>query len=155
MPSEIDQDASPRDAAFESGRIRLLAAEDNAVQQLVLKTLLHHIGLDLTLVENGRLLLEAWRNGDWDLILMDVGMPEMDGASAARAIRAQEAKTGRTRTAIIAVTADVVAKRIAEYRAAGMDSYIGKPISAEALYQAIDAALGKAGSSDEALTRAV
>lgn len=131
-------------------RFRLLAAEDNAVHQLVLKTLLHQVGLDLTLVENGQLAVEAWRGGDWDLILMDVAMPEMDGTAAARAIRMLEAETGRTRTAIIAVTADVVAQRITEYREAGIDDQVAKPIAPDILYRAIQAALAKVAAATDA-----
>jgi two-component system, sensor histidine kinase len=135
--------------AVDEGRFRLLAAEDNAIHQLMLKTLLHQVGVDLTLVDNGKLAVEAWRSGDWDLILMDVGMPEMNGTAAVREIRALETETGRTRTSIVAVTADIMAHQIAEYYSAGMDDHVGKPIAAAALYQAIETALAKA-ESDEA-----
>src|SRR5277367_1989850 len=105
MTDKDEKAAASAAEAVTGGAIRLLAAEDNAIHQLVLKTLLHQVGLDLTLVENGKLAVDAWRTSDWDLILMDVAMPEMDGPAAARAIRAQEAESGRARTAIIAVTA--------------------------------------------------
>src|SRR5260221_12948807 len=88
--------------------LRVLAAEDNAVNQLVLKTLLHQMGVDPTVVENGKLAFEAWEEGDWDVILMDVQMPIMDGLTATGAIRNREADTGRPRTPIIALTANAM-----------------------------------------------
>src|SRR6185437_2822961 len=67
--------------------MRVLAAEDNAVNQLVLRTLLAQVGVEPTIVDNGRAALDAWTREPWDLILMDVQMPVMDGPTAARAIR--------------------------------------------------------------------
>jgi signal transduction histidine kinase len=78
--------------------LRILAAEDNAVNQLVLKTLLHQMGVDPTVVDNGKLAVEAWEAGDWDVILMDIQMPVMDGLTATAQIRARELESGRTRT---------------------------------------------------------
>jgi len=130
--------------------IRVLAAEDNTVNQLVLKTLLHQVGIDPTVVGNGRLAVEAWESGEWDLILMDVQMPEMDGVAATRAIRAAEAQSGRVRTPIIALTANVMSQQVAEYLQAGMDAYVGKPIAASSLYQTIEATLSGADAEAEA-----
>jgi len=76
------------------------------------------------------------------VILMDVQMPIMDGLSATRAIRAQEAETGRARTPIIALTANAMTHQVAEYRAAGMDGHVAKPIEAAKLFAALEAALG-------------
>ena len=153
-----ENDEADARQAIEPAQIRLLAAEDNATHQLVLKTLLHHVGLDLTVVENGKLLVEAWKTGEWDLILTDIGMPEMDGAAAARTIRELEAKTGRARTSIIAVTAGVLAHRVAECLEAGMDGHVGKPIAAANLYQAIEKALmeaeTEAGAQDDRVAKA-
>ena len=89
------------------------------------------------MVENGVLALEAWRAEDWDVILMDIQMPVMDGLTAARAIRAEEAQSGRPRTPIIALTANAMAHQVAEYRAAGMDGHISKPIVVEELIEAL------------------
>ena len=122
--------------------LQVLAAEDNSVNQLVLKAMLHQIGIEPVMVDNGKTALEAWEGGQWDVILMDVQMPIMDGLSATRAIRAQEAETGRARTPIIALTANAMTHQVAEYRAAGMDGHVAKPIEAAKLFAALEAALG-------------
>ncbi|HQT54048.1 MAG TPA: ATP-binding protein, partial [Phenylobacterium sp.] len=93
--------------------LRVLAAEDNSVNQLVLKTLLQQVGVEVFVVGDGQQALEAWRAHDWDLILMDVQMPVMDGPSATVAIRADEARSGRARTPIIALTANAMAHQTA------------------------------------------
>jgi len=121
--------------------LRVLAAEDNAVNQLVLRTLLLQFGVDLTVVDNGLLAVEAWEQETWDLILMDAQMPEMDGPTAVRAIRAREAATGRPRTPILALTANVMTHQIDAYRLAGMDGHVAKPIQAVCLIEAIAGAI--------------
>ncbi len=124
--------------------IQVLAAEDNAVNQLVLRTLLSQLGVDPVVVENGALAVEAWENGAFDLVLMDVQMPVMDGPTAARTIREREAVTGRARTPIIALTANVMSHQVADYRSAGMDGHVAKPIEAGKLFAALEAALNAA-----------
>jgi signal transduction histidine kinase/CheY-like chemotaxis protein len=121
--------------------LRVLAAEDNAVNQLVLKTLLHQLGVDPHIVEDGKAALEAWETGEWDVILMDVQMPEMDGVAATAAIRAREAVTGRARTPIIALTANAMSHQVQGYEAAGMDGFVPKPIQIATLYGALQSAL--------------
>src|SRR6185437_4508681 len=111
-------------------QLRVLAAEDNSVNQLVLKTLLHQLGLEPTVVEDGAAAVEAWRTGEWDVILMDVQMPVMDGLAATALIRKIERETGRRRTAIVALTANAMAHHVEQYRAAGMDCHVAKPIAA-------------------------
>ena len=123
----------------DSGSLRVLAAEDNAVNQVVLRTLLEQIGVEVTVVGNGAEAIAAWREVPWDVILMDVQMPVMDGLSATREIRAAEALEGRARTPIIALTANAMTHQVAEYRSTGMDGHIAKPIDVRALYEALDA----------------
>jgi signal transduction histidine kinase/ActR/RegA family two-component response regulator len=135
--------------------VRILAAEDNPVNQMVLRTLLSQLGLDPVIVENGAEAVQAWEAGDWDLILMDVQMPLMDGLSATRAIRAREAQLGRAPVPIIAVTANAMIHQVAGYRAAGMTEVISKPINVEALFSAMIAAIARpadAGPEAEAAT---
>ena len=140
-------EAEPAAADFTPVRpLRVLAAEDNAVNQLVLKTLLAQVGVEPVMVADGRAAVEAWAREPWDLILMDVQMPVMDGPSAARAIRAAEAGSGRGRTPIVALTANAMSYQVAEYAAAGMDGHVAKPIEAAQLYAALQRAYG----SDEA-----
>jgi CheY-like chemotaxis protein len=88
-------------------------------------------------VEDGEQAVEAWRAGEWDIVLMDIQMPKLDGVEAARRIRALERDLGRPRTPIVALTANVMSHQIADYMAAGMDTHVSKPIQAEALFRAI------------------
>jgi len=132
----------PRQAMDAAVAPRILAAEDNPVNRLVLSTLLAQIGVEAVAVEDGAQALAAWRAGDWDVILMDVQMPVMDGVMAARTIRETERRQGLARTPIIALTANAMAHQLAEYRAAGMDDCIAKPIRAEDLFSALERVLG-------------
>jgi signal transduction histidine kinase/ActR/RegA family two-component response regulator len=133
--------ASPETAALQrSGPLRILAAEDNPVNQQVLATLLAHLGLSPVIVADGAQALEAWRQADWDLILMDIQMPVMDGLSASREIRRRETETGRPRTPILALTANAMRDQVDAYHAAGIDAVVAKPISVCDLFGAIVAA---------------
>jgi signal transduction histidine kinase len=134
--------SAARPAAAASGRrpLRVLAAEDNAINQLVLRTLLAQAGVEPMVVGDGRAAVEAWSREPWDLIFMDVQMPVMDGPTAARAIRAAEAQTGRAYTPIVALTANSMSHQIAAYAEAGMDGHVAKPIEAANLYAALELA---------------
>jgi signal transduction histidine kinase/ActR/RegA family two-component response regulator len=121
--------------------LRILAAEDNRVNRLVLQSLLGQAGCETVFVENGREAVEAWESGAFDLILMDVQMPVMDGAEATRLIRRREAQTGRRVTPIIALTANAMSHQTEGYFASGMNGFVAKPISVSDLFAAIDAAL--------------
>ena len=89
--------------------------------------------------DNGLACVEAWEGGHWDLILMDVQMPVMDGLEATRVIRTREAATGRARTPIVALTANALSHQIGAYLDAGMDRHVAKPIEAMQLFNAIEA----------------
>ncbi len=133
-PAPIEPQARP------DGRsLRVLAAEDNTVNRLVLQTLLAQLGVEPTIVTNGAEAVEAFGRAGWDLILMDVQMPVMDGLQATRQIRALEAARGATPTCIIALTANAMAHQTADYIAAGMDGSLGKPIEIARLYEIITA----------------
>jgi signal transduction histidine kinase/ActR/RegA family two-component response regulator len=121
--------------------LRVLGAEDNATNQLVLRTVMQTFGAELELVADGRQAVEAWRNGDFDIILMDIQMPEMDGLTATRAIRDAEVATGRPRTPVIAVSANAMTHQVKEYLDAGMDGHVAKPIELVKLHGAMAAAL--------------
>ena len=132
---------SGAEVAESAGRpMRVLAAEDNPTNQLVLSTIMGVFGLDLEMVGDGRRAVEAWRAGDFDLILMDVQMPEMDGMAATRAIRAIERDEGLARTPIIALSANAMTHQVRDYVAAGMDDHVPKPIELARLQAALDRA---------------
>jgi signal transduction histidine kinase/CheY-like chemotaxis protein len=143
-----------REALHEQPQLRILAAEDNAANQMVLKALLEPLGVAPALVENGREAVAAWEGQAWDLILMDIQMPEMSGVEATRAIRRRETLTGRARTPIIAVTANAMTHQLAEYRAAGMDGVVAKPIELGNLIAVMEAALASANEAAEPERRA-
>ena len=139
-----------RDDSFEApplrdgSALRILAAEDNPMNQLVLRTLLAQVGIDVTCVDNGELAVAAAASGEWDAILMDVQMPVMDGPTATRLIREWEQADNRRRTPIIALTANAMAHHAAEYTAAGMDVLVPKPLELERLLIAIQTVLDEA-----------
>jgi CheY-like chemotaxis protein len=126
--------------------IRVLAAEDNEVNRIVLQALLSQVDVELMVVGDGAQAVAAWRAQPWDLVLMDIQMPVLDGVSACREIRALEAEAGRPRTPVVAVTANVLPEQRARYREAGMDLVVAKPIDADALFRAIEQALAGEGA---------
>lgn len=132
--------------------LRILAAEDHPVNQLVLRTLLSQLGCEVTLVGDGAQALEAFRAGRWDVVLMDIQMPVMDGLEATRAIRALERAEGAARTPLVALTANAMPDQIAQYRAAGFDDHLSKPIDAGELLAVLNRALaGYAAAPEMAL----
>jgi CheY-like chemotaxis protein len=129
--------------------LRILAAEDNAANRMVLETLLGQAGVTPTVVEDGAKAVATWAAADWDVILMDVHMPVMDGIAAVREIRAQERESGRRRTPVIALTANAMLHQIAELQAAGMDHHVAKPIEVSRLFAAIETALAEAEAAPD------
>ncbi|HET6971454.1 MAG TPA: ATP-binding protein, partial [Phenylobacterium sp.] len=132
--------------AGEDGDLRLLAAEDNPTNQQVLAAVLGSLGIEVHIVPDGKEAVEAWRTGAYDLILMDIQMPVMDGISAASAIRAAEKESGRRRTPIVALTANALTHQVEEYLAVGMDAHVAKPIEIAKLYDAISTVLNAAAT---------
>lgn len=111
--------------------LRILVVEDNPTNQLVARRILEQLGAKVSVADDGAAGVEAARDGTFDLILMDVQMPGMDGLEASRRIRALPGPEARA--PIIALTANVMAHQRAAYRAAGMDGVAAKPISPAAL----------------------
>src|SRR5690606_20786499 len=89
--------------------------------------------------DDGRQVVERWRTGAFDIVLMDVHMPELDGVGAARLIRQEEADRGLPRTPIVALTADAMEHQVRGYLEAGMDACVTKPIDAGELLRTIEA----------------
>lgn len=115
--------------------LNVLLAEDNPANRTLVAALLAPFDIVLTMVEDGRAAVETAASAPFDLILMDMQMPRMDGASASRAIRAS---AGPERDVpIIALTANVLPEQIAQCRAAGMQAHLAKPIDPRALLDAI------------------
>ena len=117
--------------------LRILAADDNATNRQVLQALLGPLDVELTQVENGLEAVEQWRAGQFDLILMDIQMPEMDGTQATQIIRSEEAKTGRRPIPIFALSANAMAHQVQSYLAAGMSGHIAKPVDVSKLYEVL------------------
>jgi two-component system, sensor histidine kinase and response regulator len=117
--------------------LRILVAEDNVVNQRVASAMLRGMGHTATIVGDGVQALERLREQPFDLVLMDVQMPEMDGFAAARAIRDLERKTGG-HLPIIAMTAHAMKGDEDRCMKAGMDDYVSKPVSRNALAAAIE-----------------
>ena len=122
-----------------AGPLRILLAEDNKINQLVARRLLEKHGHTVTVAANGYEAINLLNREDFDLVLMDVQMPEMDGFEATAAIRLKENGTGR-RIPIIAMTAHAMKGDQQRCLQAGMDSYVTKPITPAVLLSAIQAA---------------
>jgi len=116
--------------------LRILLAEDNVINQKLALKLLEQDGHIVSLAENGRKAVDLFRMQDFDLVLMDVQMPEMDGFEAATLIRHEEMNTG-SHTPIIAVTAHAMKGDRERCFAAGMDGYVSKPFQARELTEAL------------------
>lgn len=123
---------SLHDARDPASSLRVLVAEDNSVNQLLATRLLQKRGHSVVVVPNGREALAALDNGIFDLVLMDVQMPEMDGLEATTLIREKEKASG-THQSIVALTANAIKGDRERYLAAGMDGYLSKPIRPEEL----------------------
>ena len=119
--------------------INVLVVEDMPLNQLLIKTLLDDFGFDRDIVDNGKIAIERLKTKSYDIILMDLQMPEMNGFEATEYIR----NTLRSRTPIIALTADVTSADLAKSSAVGMDDYVAKPIDEKVLYQKIIALVQK------------
>ncbi len=134
----------PSPAGGASRRLRVLLAEDNAVNQRVAMQMLANQGHTVVVAADGREAVAAVDRGPFDLVLMDVQMPELDGLEATAAIRRAERTTGR-HVPIVALTAHAMKGDRERCLAAGMDGYLAKPIQAGALLQIIEAHVHTAG----------
>jgi signal transduction histidine kinase/NO-binding membrane sensor protein with MHYT domain/CheY-like chemotaxis protein len=130
---DIIAEPSDRDSTV----IRVLLADDHPVNRKVVEMILAQANVDMTSVENGAEAVEACRDGDFDIVLMDMQMPVMDGLTATREIRLHEAAMGLARTPIVMLTANALAEHIASAEAAGADRHLAKPFDAAELLQLV------------------
>ncbi len=120
-----------------TGPLRILLAEDNHVNQTLAVRLLSKQGHNVTVADNGKLAVDAFKNSDYDLILMDVQMPEMDGIEATAAIRSLELALN-AHIPIVAMTAQTMQGDREKCLAVGMDAFVSKPIRWPELYSTIE-----------------
>jgi signal transduction histidine kinase/ActR/RegA family two-component response regulator len=134
-------EASPTGDLAGEQALKVLIVDDNQTNRTVLAALLGELGITASLACDGVEAVEAFRAGPWDVILMDIHMPNMDGLQACRTIRDCEVAEDRARTPIFAVTASALAHETQQYREAGMDGCIPKPIEIRRLVTELQAVL--------------
>ena len=117
--------------------LKILLAEDNSVNQLLATRLLEKLGHNVEVAGNGLIAVNKWKNAQYDLILMDIDMPEMNGIDATTLIRTEEQRTGK-HISIIGLTAHAMQGSREKFLAAGMDGYLSKPIDTEALWNELE-----------------
>jgi CheY-like chemotaxis protein len=126
--------------------LRVLLAEDNPVNVKFALKLLERAGHTVAVAGNGKQALELYKTDTFDLVLMDVQMPEMDGLEATRAIRQHEREqNGGRHIPIVAMTANAMAGDREMCMAAGMDGYVAKPVKKEALFAEVNRVMAKGG----------
>jgi CheY-like chemotaxis protein len=134
--------------------LRVLLAEDNSVNQTLATRLLQKFGHTVEVAANGVIAVEKWKQGKYDLILMDVGMPELNGYGATEQIRAAERESG-AHIPIIGLTAHAGHGARESCLAHGMDGYLSKPIGTEALWVELEGVKGVADETEENASVAV
>jgi signal transduction histidine kinase/ActR/RegA family two-component response regulator len=141
LPAPLEQPGEPvAPAAAEGeglGPLRILVAEDNPVNQLVVNEMLRQAGHEVTLAENGREAVNAYEPGRYDLGLIDIHMPDLDGFAVAREIRALEAANG-THLPLIALTASAFQEDRDRAAEAGMEALVPKPVDSATLLAAVE-----------------
>jgi signal transduction histidine kinase/CheY-like chemotaxis protein/NO-binding membrane sensor protein with MHYT domain len=124
-------------ADFEPHPVRVLLADDHPTNRRVVELILAQAAVRLTSVEDGAQAVAAYRDGGYDLVLMDMQMPVMDGLTATREIRLHEAAMGLDRTPIVMLTANALAEHVAAGQAAGADRHLAKPFNAMELLEMV------------------
>lgn len=131
--STLNFHAIKNSSSTESFNAKVLVAEDNPNNQQLIEILLKKLGIEVTLVSNGQDAIEAYKINHYDLILMDINMPILDGVSATKAIHLLQKESNYYAVPIIALTANSIAGDKEKYMLEGMDDYLSKPIEFEKL----------------------
>ena len=124
---------------------RVLLAEDHPVNRRVVELILAPFEVELTVAEDGRQALGRLAEGRFDLVLMDMQMPVLDGLAATRQLRAREAAFGLPRTPVLILSANAMRQHREEAAAAGADRHVAKPVTAQVLLEALAETLGGQG----------
>jgi PAS domain S-box-containing protein len=143
--AEADSETETMELHIENKNIKVLVVEDIALNQLLMKTILDEFGFKCDVAENGKLAIEKLGNNNYDIILMDLQMPKMNGFEATEYIRGKL----KSKIPIIALTADVTTVDLAKCRAVGMNDYIAKPVDEPLLYSKIVGLVKKSVENDE------
>lgn len=117
--------------------LRVLVAEDHEIGRALLEMILDLVNAELVVTENGADAVAAFREGEFDVVLMDLQMPVLDGLAATRQIRAHESRVGRARTPVLAVTANTLSTDRLAALAAGADRHVPKPVMPDGLLDTI------------------
>jgi len=133
--NDIDNDFVSKDTTLEGAQI--LVAEDNEINQKLIKNILDDMGAEVTLANNGQEAVELYKDNNYDIVFMDIQMPILGGIEATDKIILFERKENRPHTPIIALTANVLRGDREKYLKAGMDDYISKPIVLEEMKSVI------------------
>jgi len=128
--------STPINMSWETKNYSILLVEDNKLNQTVVKFTLKRFGYLIDVANNGIEAVEKYREGEYDFILMDIMMPEMDGIEATKCIRDYE--DGRMRIPIIALTADIMIANEEKCLESGMDAHLSKPFEIESLFKVLE-----------------
>lgn len=147
LTNDIPEPAEQAQESTSDDSLKILLAEDNMVNQKVALALLNKNGYTADVVINGEKAVEAFGEHRYDIILMDINMPEMDGVEATQRIRADFPQ--QEQPYVIAVTANAMNGDREKYLACGLDDYVSKPIRPALLIEAIEQAISRLSSSTE------
>lgn len=135
----LQEKASPEPGErTEIGLTKILAADDSSDNRFLLTAFLKGFPCELVLVENGQEALDAFKEGEFDIVIMDMQMPVMDGFAATRLIREWESENNLPATPVLALTAYALPEEIKQCTDAGCDSHISKPVRKKNLIQIIE-----------------
>lgn len=148
--STTDDQVPQYEPAFDEGgaepvslpRLSILVADDNRTNQMILGIMLGQVGAQATMADDGLSALEIFKKGKFDVLVLDISMPGMDGVTLLNAIRTEERLKGLARTPALAFTANAMSHQVAAYRAAGFDDCLTKPLKREDLVRALSRVVG-------------